>query len=97
MSLSRQDVEKVSLLARLQLTSEELDRMTSQLGKVLDYVHQMAELDTDDVQPMAHAIDLENVFAEDQLHASLDREQVLANAPKRDDECYRVPAVLGDD
>ena len=97
MSLSRQDVEKVSLLARLQLTSEELDRMTLQLGKVLDYVHQMAELNTDEVQPMAHAIDLENVFAEDELHTSLDREQALANAPKRDDECYRVPAVLGDD
>jgi aspartyl-tRNA(Asn)/glutamyl-tRNA(Gln) amidotransferase subunit C len=96
MSLSREDVEKVSLLARLQLTPDELDRMTTQLGQILDYVDQLSELNTDDIEPMAHAIDLANVFAEDHPHASLDREQALANAPKRDDECFRVPAVLGD-
>ena len=96
MSLSREEVEKVSLLARLQLTSDELDRMTTQLGQILDYVDQLSELDTDRVEPMAHAIDVANVFAEDQPHASLDREQALANAPKRDEECFRVPAVLGD-
>ena len=96
MSLSREEVEKVSLLARLQLTPRELDRMTSQLGQILEYVHQLSELCTDDVEPMAHAIDLANVFAEDQPHESLDRAEALANAPKRDDECYRVPAVLGE-
>ena len=96
MSLTREEVERVSLLARLRLTPGELDRMTSQLGKILDYVHQLSELSTEDVEPMAHAIDLANVFAEDQPHDSLDRERALANAPKRDDECYRVPAVLGE-
>jgi aspartyl-tRNA(Asn)/glutamyl-tRNA(Gln) amidotransferase subunit C len=96
MSLSREEVERVSLLARLRLTPSELDRMTSQLGQILDYVHQLSELSTDDVEPMAHAIDLANVFAQDQPHDSLDRERALANAPKRDDECYRVPAVLGE-
>jgi aspartyl-tRNA(Asn)/glutamyl-tRNA(Gln) amidotransferase subunit C len=96
MSLSREEVEKVSLLARLQLTSDELDRMTIQLGQILDYIDQLSELDTDRVEPMAHAVDVANVFAEDVPHASLDREQALANAPKRDDECFRVPAVLGD-
>lgn len=96
MSLSREEVEKVSLLARLQLTGDELDRMTQQLGQILDYVQQLSELDTDDVPPMAHAIELANVLAEDEMHESLDREVALANAPKRDQECYRVPAVLGD-
>ena len=96
MSLSREEVERVSLLARLRLTPGELDRMTSQLGKILDYVHQLSELSTEDVEPMAHAIDLANVFAEDRPQESLDRAQALANAPKSDDECYRVPAVLGE-
>ncbi len=97
MSLTRADVEKVSLLARLALTPDELDALTLQLGEIVRYVEQLGELDTRDVQPLAHALDLANVFADDTLLPSLDREQALANAPKRDAECYRVPAVLGDE
>ena len=96
MSLTREDVEKVALLARLSLTEEEVTEMTDQLGNVLQYIDQLSELDTDSVQPMAHAVELCNVFADDVVHESLDRERALANAPKRDEECYRVPAVLGD-
>ncbi len=96
MALSRENVEKVSLLARLRLTDDELDTMTSQLGGIVEYVDQLAELNTEDVLPMAHAVEMSNVFAEDQVQPSLPREQALANAPKRDDECYRVPAVLGE-
>jgi len=96
MSLSRQEVEKVSLLARLRLSEEELDLMTSQLGQIVEYVEQLSELDTEDVEPMAHAVAMQNVFADDEVAPSLARDQALANAPKRDDECYRVPAVLGD-
>ena len=96
MSLSREEVQKVSLLARLRLSDVDLDLMTSQLGQIVDYVEQLSELDTDDVEPMAHAVEIHDVFAEDILAPSLDRERALANAPKRDDECYRVPAVLGD-
>ncbi len=96
MSLTREEVKKVSLLARLLLSEDELDAMTAQLGQVLDYVQQLEELNTDGVEPMAHAIDLANVLADDGLEPSLDREAALANAPKRDAECYRVPAVLGE-
>ncbi len=96
MSLSRDDVEKVSLLARLQLSDEELDKLTEQLGQIVGYVEQLNELDTHQVEPMAHAVEIVNVFADDEVQPSLDREDALANAPKRDDECYRVPAVLGD-
>ena len=96
MSLSREDVEKVSLLARLRFSDDELDQMTTQLGQIVGYVEQLAELDTDNVEPMAHAVELSNVFAEDVARPSLGRDQILANAPKRDDECYRVPAVLGE-
>lgn len=96
MSLSRDDVEKVSLLARLRLSDDELDTMTDQLGKIVDYIDQLSDLDTTDVVPMAHAVELTNVFVEDEPRKSLDRDAALANAPKHDDECYRVPAVLGD-
>jgi aspartyl-tRNA(Asn)/glutamyl-tRNA(Gln) amidotransferase subunit C len=96
MSLTRQEVEKVSLLGRLLLSEEELDTMTAQLGQIVDYFELLNELDTGDVEPMAHAVEIHNVFADDQPVTSLPRDAALANAPKRDDECYRVPAVLGD-
>lgn len=96
MSLSPDDVEKVSLLGRLRLTEPELLTMTSQLGRIVGYVEQLSELKTENVEPMAHAFDLQNVFAEDVQGEHLPREAALANAPKRDSECYRVPAVLGD-
>ena len=96
MSLTRKDVEKVSLLARLRLSEAELETMTPQLDKIVHFVEQLNELTTADVQPMAHALDLHNVFAADEVRPSLDRQAALSNAPKHDDECYRVPAVLGE-
>jgi aspartyl-tRNA(Asn)/glutamyl-tRNA(Gln) amidotransferase subunit C len=95
-SLTRADVEKVGLLARLKLTEQELDTLTVQLSQIVEFVEQLAELDTDGVEPMAHAVELSNVLVEDVVADSLPRDQALANAPKHDGECYRVPAVLGD-
>ncbi len=96
MTLTRLDVEKVSLLGRLRLTEEELVTMTSQLGRVLGYIEQLNELNTDGVEPLAHALEMQNVFAEDVVGSHLPRAEALSNAPKRDEECYRVPAVLGE-
>ncbi len=96
MSLTRADVEKVSLLGRLRLGDAELDTMTEQMGRIVGYIEQLGELSTDNVQPMAHAQEMHNVFADDALGASLPRDAALANAPKKDAECYRVPAVLGE-
>ena len=86
----------MSLLGRLLLSEEELDKMTTQLGQILGYMDLLGEVDTDVVEPMAHALDVSDVFRDDQVRPSLDRDQALANAPNRDDECYRVPAVLGE-
>lgn len=96
MGLSRDEVAKVSLLARLRFNEEELNTLTTQLGQVVEYIRQLEELDTESVPPMAHVEDTQNVFADDVPRPSLAREDALANAPKRDDECYRVPAVLGE-
>jgi len=100
MSLTRRDVEKVSLLARLELTEAELDRMTEQLGAIVGYVESLAELDEElareKVEPMAHALDVSNVFAADEPWESLPREAALSNAPHHNAEFYLVPAVLGE-
>jgi aspartyl-tRNA(Asn)/glutamyl-tRNA(Gln) amidotransferase subunit C len=96
MAISREQVEKVSLLGRLLLSEEELDRMTTQLGQILDYMDLLREVDTERVEPMAHALEVSNVFRDDEVRPSLDRQQALANAPGRDEECYLVPPVLGE-
>jgi aspartyl-tRNA(Asn)/glutamyl-tRNA(Gln) amidotransferase subunit C len=94
MSLSRAEVEKIALLGRLVLSEEELQRMTVQLGDILGYMDLLGEVDTTNIEPLAHARDMANAFREDVAGSSLDREQALANAPHRDEECYLVPAVL---
>jgi aspartyl-tRNA(Asn)/glutamyl-tRNA(Gln) amidotransferase subunit C len=96
MSISRQDIEKVALLARLQLDESELGTMTDQLAKIVEYVDLLSEVNTDGVEPMAHAIEVANVFREDEIRPSLAREDALANAPHHDDRGYLVPAVLGE-
>ena len=95
MSLSRDDVAKISLLGRLSLTAEELDRLTTQLGAIVGYVEQLQELDVSGVEPMAHAVPTSDVFRPDDLRPSFPREDMLANAPHADGEFYLVPAVLG--
>jgi len=96
MAISQEEVQKVALLARLLLNPQEVDLMTSQLGQILDYMALLKEVNTEGVEPMAHAVEMANVFREDRVEPSLPRELALANAPKRDEECYRVPAVLGE-
>jgi aspartyl-tRNA(Asn)/glutamyl-tRNA(Gln) amidotransferase subunit C len=95
MHLTRQEVERVSHLARLRLNEAELDEMTRQLGRIIDYVDQLAELDTENVEPMAHAVEISGVFRSDAPQPGLDRAAALANAPHADGECFLVPAVLG--
>jgi aspartyl-tRNA(Asn)/glutamyl-tRNA(Gln) amidotransferase subunit C len=96
MPLTRADVEKVALLARLRLTDAELATMTEQLTQIVGYVDQLGEVDTDGIEPMAHAVETTNVFAEDRVEPSLPREAALANAPRHNGRGYLVPPVLGE-
>lgn len=96
MSLSRQDVAKVGRLARLALTETELERMTGELSKIVGLVSLLGELDTSEVEPLAHPLDTRNVFRDDQPAPSLTTEQALASAPRHDGSCFLVPAVLGE-
>ena len=94
--LTRADVEKVALLARLRLSEPELDAMTAQLAQIVGYVDLLGEVNTEGVEPMAHAVEVTDVFAEDRVEPSLPREAALANAPRHNDRGYLVPAVLGE-
>ena len=96
MSLSRAEVEQVAALARLQFSDVEFDRLTIELGQIVNYVELLGQLETDNVLPMPHGVEQFNVFAADQDRCGLQRDDALANAPKSDRECYHVPAVLGD-
>lgn len=92
--LTREDIAKVAHLARLKLSDQELDTFTSQLGQVLGYVDVLNELDTEDVEPMVHAIEVDNVFRKDEVRPSLSREAALQNAPLTDGKYYLVPQIL---
>lgn len=94
MTLSIEDVHKVAKLARLKLTPDEEQQFAGQLGKILDYVDILSEVDTAGVEPMAHAADVSNVFRADEVQPSLDRNIALQNAPKSDGKYFLVPQIL---
>ncbi len=94
MTLSIDDVKKVAKLARLKLTPEEEQQFASQLGQILDYVEMLGEVNTENVEPMAHAADVANVFRADEVQPSIDREKTLLNAPKTDGKYFLVPQIL---
>ena len=87
------DVEHVAKLARLELTEEEKEKFTTQLGAVLEYVNQMNEVDTSDVEPMAHAIDFSNVMREDKVVYEQAKEELMKNAPYEENGFFRVPKI----
>ena len=93
-ALTREEVAKVAILARLKLTDDEVDVFTSQMGKILEYVDILNDVDTEDVEPMAHAVELSNVFRADEVRESLDRDEALDNAPKTDGQFFLVPQIL---
>ena len=92
--LTRDEVQRVAVLARLKLSESELDSLTADLGKILEHIDQLKELQTEDVEPMVHAIEFENVFRADEIRESLPREAALSNAPKTDGRCFLVPQIL---
>jgi aspartyl-tRNA(Asn)/glutamyl-tRNA(Gln) amidotransferase subunit C len=93
--LTSDDVAKVARLARLDLTPEEIEAATSQLGDMLDHFAEIDALDLSDVEPMTQPYPLVNVMREDVEQPCLDRDEVLAAAPRVEDGRFRVPPVIG--
>ncbi len=94
--LSPSDVEHVAALARLALTPDEIEQFTEQLTVILEHAQDVAALDLDGVPPTAHPVPLVNVLRPDEVRPSLDREEVLAQAPQAEDHRFRVPRILGE-
>jgi aspartyl-tRNA(Asn)/glutamyl-tRNA(Gln) amidotransferase subunit C len=96
-AISRDDVAHVARLARLELTDDELDLFTGQLAAVLDHARDVEALDVADVPPTAHPYPLKNVLRADEVTASLDRDEVLAQAPETESGRFKVPPILGEE
>ena len=97
MSLSLADVKKVAILARLELSPGDLALMADQLNKILGYVDQLNEVDTEGLEPLAHPLPLSNVFRDDIPTPSLPVDAALQNAPNRLADFFGVPAVFDTD
>jgi aspartyl-tRNA(Asn)/glutamyl-tRNA(Gln) amidotransferase subunit C len=93
--ISAEVVAKVARLARLDLTTEELERTTTQLAGMLEHFADIDALELDDVEPMAQPFPLANVFREDVIVPGLDRDEVLAAAPAAEHGRFRVPPIIG--
>lgn len=94
MKITRETIEHVANLARLNLTEQETEKLTSEMASIISYVDKLNELDTSDIQPTQHVLSISNVFREDKVEASYQREKILANAPSQENGCFKVPKVV---
>ena len=92
--IDSEQVRKVAKLSRLELSEQEVEEFADQLSAILEYMEKLNELDTTEVEPLAHCLPISNVFRADEVKESLGTEKTLANAPQRDVEFFKVPKIL---
>ncbi|MCT2536815.1 Asp-tRNA(Asn)/Glu-tRNA(Gln) amidotransferase subunit GatC [Aquibacillus koreensis] len=92
--ISKEQVKHVAHLARLALSDEEVEKMTKQLGDIITYAELLNELDTDNVEPTTHVLELKNVMRKDEPREWIKSEDALKNAPDKKDGQFRVPSIL---
>ncbi len=96
MKITKEDVLKVAELARLEFGEEELEKFTEQMGKILSYIEKLNELDTENVEPTSHVLDLPTPLRDDAVEEWLSPGEVLENAPQEEDGFFVVPRVIED-
>lgn len=96
MKIDESQVRRVAQLSRLELTDDEIKQFSTQLSAVVEYIEKLNELDTENVEPLAHCLPVHNVLREDVPGPSLSNEAALANAPERAGEYFKVPKILDD-
>jgi aspartyl-tRNA(Asn)/glutamyl-tRNA(Gln) amidotransferase subunit C len=94
-SLTDNEVRKLALLARLELSDDEVAKVRPELESILGFVERLSQLETDDIEPMTTALDVDNRWRDDVVVAGLTNDEALANAPSHDGQCFLVPPVLG--
>ena len=92
--ISDETIEYVGILAKLELSDKEKEQAKSDMGRMLDYIDKLGELDTSDVEPMSHVFPVQNVFREDIVTNGDTREQLLLNAPEQKDGMFMVPKTF---
>lgn len=92
--ISDETIEYVGILAKLELSDEEKEKAKSDMGRMLDYIDKLGELDTSGVEPMSHVFPVQNVFREDVVTNGDAREQMLANAPEQKDGMFMAPRTF---
>ena len=92
--ISDETIEYVGILAKLELSEEEKENAKKDMGEMLDYIDKLNELDTTGIEPMSHVFPVHNVFREDVVKNGDGREETLANAPERKDDCFVVPKTI---
>ena len=92
--VAREVVEHVSTLARLALSSEEIDRLQHEMGRILEHADKLQAVNTDEIQGTSHVIPMTNVYREDQVGESLTPEEVVGNAPDSADDFFKVPRIV---
>lgn len=94
MKITKETIEHVANLARLNLSEEEKSTLALDMEQIISYVDKLNELDTSQVEPTNHVIPISNVFREDKSEASYPREKILANAPSSENGCFKVPKIV---
>lgn len=96
MAVTVKDVEHIAKLARLEFSNEEKQEFTHQLNEILAYVGQLNKLDTSNVEPLSHVVELNNVFREDEVKQGLTPGEALQNAPSKSERFFKVPKVISE-
>lgn len=94
MSISKKEIEHVANLSRLYLSEGEIETYTEQMNTILEFFGKLNELDTTDVKPTSHALNISNVFRDDKVTVSIPRESALKNAPDEEDGQFKVPPAI---
>jgi aspartyl-tRNA(Asn)/glutamyl-tRNA(Gln) amidotransferase subunit C len=96
MSVDKNEILKIASLAKLKFSDEEIEKFTSQFNEILNYMDKLNEINTDNVQPLSHPLDINNVMREDELFNSIETKDALLNAPEKDEQYFKVPKVIKD-
>lgn len=94
MKITKEQVEHVANLARLNLTEEEKEQMTTDMEAIIEFANRINEIDIDNIDPTAHIVPVNNVFREDEVNPSFSRDELLSNAPNKENGCFSVPRIV---
>ncbi len=92
--ISKNDVNYIAKLSKLEFKDDEIEKLTTEMNKILDYVNKLGELDTEDIEPTSHALSIVNAMRDDNIGESLTSEEALKNAPKSLNGHFEVPRVI---